>query len=942
MGTNHKIHIGFLFHVNFYHSDLGDTNDNRGFGRDLSMIRKILEILGKANNEGQPVQAAWDFENEYTLGRILPSLGPDVIDSVKTRLRERGDELLMSGMHGELFAGMTKKELQAAIRRIRTGRADVLAGDDINNVKNPANILGDPSDVMCPQDFVFSPSIISWLKSAGIRAVLLGNSSIEPDALTFVSADLRKSILGEYNPVTYRHANSSMTMIPVYSPGDLLSSGSFTCFLNELHEKQIAGEINGDLLIMIGADARSAWWDSMDIRNLFGTIPGTEGLSGFLKELRKLSYVAYDTPGNYIKNHEPAAEFSFAGDVAAGNTGDLSLWGELPSNRVLWTRLERARNSGKVYASDRISVSIGKRIELLSSYNFGKAVPAPEKERFAAAEKLSLEIQKIERRAVNAKEMSMRTSGRQRLNNSAIGKHCYSRRKDDEERNTFIIMNILGQRTVSFQLSIEKGQCPKVSSLILECDECKIDSYTAVEMKQDEGFITSVFVIMRFAEAQGTYKIYYHFDRKDLPKPEHKPLLELKPEEIPVFHAEGAMKRLLEAQGKLKKPEEPKEETNPAVAERIAAMSQGVHAAKPTAALANMEKETYLIESPGKKLKVVVNGTGAGKGRIREVFYGEEKIGDSQFLTSYVKCNGVVTEFNCTGVSAAEMAGTGDGVRITGEIHIQGENSPGRYVMQIISTNALKGLEGIFIHMDVQYPQVAMQDRHLFQEIAPMQISPLYRAGVSVMRESFTKNLSEYPVSCFGKSMKGANIITFNNQITGGIVGIKGALSGLMLGHARSVLGSMAMCPGRLETDAEGQHLSLNPYGTYGKPERSVDNPDGGLIRQYCNMMVREELDNQAIAYSGVREKFCMCLTAFGGASINENQLSELVAFSDGAVICGDEVGVIHPFEEDNTFIPREQREVPVGIRERTVPQELKPLKAEIARYFNNKRKNKQ
>ena len=95
MGMNHRIHIGFNFHVNFCHSDRGDSNDSSGFGRDLARIRSILEILGKANNEGQPVRAAWDFENEYTLGRILPSLGPDVIEGVKARLRERGDELMI-------------------------------------------------------------------------------------------------------------------------------------------------------------------------------------------------------------------------------------------------------------------------------------------------------------------------------------------------------------------------------------------------------------------------------------------------------------------------------------------------------------------------------------------------------------------------------------------------------------------------------------------------------------------------------------------------------------------------------------------------------------------------------------------------------------------------------------------------------------------------------
>ena len=69
-------------------------------------------------------------------------------------------------------------------------------------------------------------------------------------------------------------------------------------------------------------------------------------------------------------------------------------------------------------------------------------------------------------------------------------------------------MNPAGQRTVSFQLAIDGGQCPKIGTLVLECDECQIDAYTAVDMGRENGYVSSAFVIMKFAEAQNTYKIY--------------------------------------------------------------------------------------------------------------------------------------------------------------------------------------------------------------------------------------------------------------------------------------------------------------------------------------------------------------------------------------------------------------------------------------------------
>ena len=46
---NHKIHIAYGFHVNCYHSYRGDTNDNLGFGSDIRIIRKILDVLTDFN-----------------------------------------------------------------------------------------------------------------------------------------------------------------------------------------------------------------------------------------------------------------------------------------------------------------------------------------------------------------------------------------------------------------------------------------------------------------------------------------------------------------------------------------------------------------------------------------------------------------------------------------------------------------------------------------------------------------------------------------------------------------------------------------------------------------------------------------------------------------------------------------------------------------------------
>ncbi|NLH89059.1 MAG: hypothetical protein GX469_01875, partial [Treponema sp.] len=72
--------------MNFYHSYRGDTPDERGFGKDVRVIRSILDSLDELSKDGIEVKCAWDFDNAFTLGHILPSFAPDIIERIKMRV----------------------------------------------------------------------------------------------------------------------------------------------------------------------------------------------------------------------------------------------------------------------------------------------------------------------------------------------------------------------------------------------------------------------------------------------------------------------------------------------------------------------------------------------------------------------------------------------------------------------------------------------------------------------------------------------------------------------------------------------------------------------------------------------------------------------------------------------------------------------------------------
>ncbi len=114
--TNHvchmdmKVHIAFGFHVNLYHSFRGDSNDDKGFGSDIRIIRNTIEVLDRYNSRGIKVKGTWDFENTYSLENILPVHAPDIMENVSRRVGNCGDEVILMSYNNGLVSCMDEKE----------------------------------------------------------------------------------------------------------------------------------------------------------------------------------------------------------------------------------------------------------------------------------------------------------------------------------------------------------------------------------------------------------------------------------------------------------------------------------------------------------------------------------------------------------------------------------------------------------------------------------------------------------------------------------------------------------------------------------------------------------------------------------------------------------------------------------------------------------------
>ncbi len=381
----HKIHVGYGFHVNCYHSYRGDTNDNLGFGSDIRIIRKILDVLTEFNKSGVPVKGTWDSENFFSLEQILPKYAPDIIEKMKERTEKYGDEQIIMGYSNGALGAMNEEEFEASIElAITNGEKSGLL-----------DMFGKYEKIVRPQEVMFTPSQVKLYNRLGVKALCLYYSCVPFDAFRTLVPRLPDEFA--YNPLTYTYEGESMTVLPTYNNSDICDAGCLRGLVKELHKKQQSGEINHDLFIFINMDADAIFWETLDIPVVGSKIANTDGIHGLVKEVADLPYVVFSTPGEYLKDHEPLGEINFTQDTADGNFTGYASWAEKPYNRKIWTAIERARAMAKINAkSDFDSPSFKERVLLLSTTHFGLATPVLNIEREKKADELAERIVKTE------------------------------------------------------------------------------------------------------------------------------------------------------------------------------------------------------------------------------------------------------------------------------------------------------------------------------------------------------------------------------------------------------------------------------------------------------------------------------------------------------------------------------------------------------------------
>jgi len=284
-----KVYFCPRFHVNFYHSYRGDTPDEKGFGKVVRIIRSILDSLDSLSEEGIEVKCAWDFDNAFTLGSILPHYVPDIIERVRTRVQAGIDEVELMSWNNGLLTAHTPLELERAL-------AWAIFTPDGSGV---LQTFGSFVPIARSQECMFTSSHIDTYRKVGIEAVSLYYSAVPFNA--FGSFVPRLPAVKRYNPLTLKNpaTGTSMRLMPAINQGDLAeyhlsAARMLTAIRREQFSDQHAGrcastnsnegaEEPSDLLVILDLDADDTFWAGMAPALSRRFVPSFGGLSTLIE-----------------------------------------------------------------------------------------------------------------------------------------------------------------------------------------------------------------------------------------------------------------------------------------------------------------------------------------------------------------------------------------------------------------------------------------------------------------------------------------------------------------------------------------------------------------------------------------------------------------------------------------------------------------------------------
>jgi hypothetical protein len=843
--TEHKVYVALGFHTNLYHSYRIDTNDEAGFGKDIRIIRNIIETMDDYNARGSNVAGVWDSDTIFTLQEILPRYAPDIIDDMRRRVDEGRDEVIIMNYSNGISSAMTEEEFVDTINRAITNPA----GSGV------LDLFGTFTPIVRPQEMMTTPGNFGLLNELGIEAVSLYYSAIVFDSFRVFSRPL--SYEEAHNPLLLvnEEIGEEIVVIPTYNIGDLAENVSITKWARDLHRLQLRGNIQNDVLIFINFDADDSYWDGYTFPFYLSWLPNTGGLSQLIDEIDALNYAEFTTLGDYLATHEPVGEISFGQDTADGNFDGYDSWAQKTTSHEYWTALvEDRRNHENVSLAYEImgteippevswllSRSYELRLRLLSTTNFGMAAPFLAQKREEAAEEIIDEMLELSRLAWEKAQSELAQKIREKPppppptgEMEFIDSFMILTGEETEKKSPFAL--------VPFDLD---GTGIGYTMFYVMTPDGKLTAPLIVdEVRAGDGTVVSLTLFLTEIQGSGPY---FLFGAPGAVFP------------TPSFDTTAGAGVLMNGDVRI-------EITNDGII-------SGVY----------IDKEKRL----------------EARSFLPMVVFRHDEV-DRRISPTHLDID--VTRNGINGVAQVRVSGIFDLPEIEGA-------QPGfvDYRFTLVDGLPYLFLDGRITYPRTPTPHLMGAgspaplkrkiDRRWY-EVSPAELILSTRATkespFKILKRNFLGVKSSYVLDYFKHSDENLSLASVNNHITGEYMAVAGGGNGVAVAMDTGVTANLAFCPAKLLFDGEADlfSLRLNPFGAYWGPQ--YYHPTWGNRAGYdVAIMSGQQYYSSAPTYNGYTGDFSLMIAFFDGSKVPEDLETDLIAFTrPPAVVTG---GIIIP-----------------------------------------------
>jgi hypothetical protein len=819
------ISLAFRFHANFYHSYRGDTPDELGFGKDIRIIRKIIEVFDGFNADGVPARATWDIENYFSLETIMPKHCPDIIESLERRVAEGKDEVQLMSYNNGLISAHTASEFDDAIGRAITNDA----GSGLRD------IFGSYAPMVRPQEMMYTPMHLKLYPRHGIEYISLYYSAVPFNAFSNFVEPL--PIEQRFNPLTltYPGIDETMTLVPAHNHGDIADNVTLRWWLKRLRRRQLSMTEPRDLLLLIDADADDEYWWGFDWPIVSRLLATARGIRGLIESVRDLDFVAFTTPGEYVKTHPPMGVISIGQDTADGSFDGFSSWAEKWSNHRLWTGVERSRIVE--LQTRRLMRSLGadgvrgemerlledsqeSRMRSLSTTHFGLASPVVNRTRLQTVSEL---LRESVEQASRAFEM-----GAERV----LGEPAD--RGDSIDLSLFDYVRGISTDAIRYSAKPSRAlirlalsiSAPEAGGVRLLGADGKAHPAVLRSIAGEDGVASSELLFVSRMEGE---------ERKD-------------------FRIE---------------------------------FSDGDEHGAPLDAPVSLDARSLRNGLVTLRFDEAMQPVG-----LRCAGF---ELADGLLLRSAVNYDGRIAEASRWEITEKGVLGSGlvGFVAMKAEIRFRADGE--KRVVVARELLLASGLPYLYATTRIAYPETRSKNfdkqraRALereydgnWREVMPCEIRPALFGGrhrpLRVWKHNHLDHVSHYDLD-YGAFSRNEEIDSFNNHVTHGWVAVTDREKGVLVAQTADVNASLAFCPMRTRATQRGTRIFLNPFGSYhGKQLHYVTAFTG--LGKLIGTMMGESLDPLAPSYNGEREEFSQLIAPYAGDEPPEQIRNDAEAFA--------------------------------------------------------------